>query len=149
MDESFPALKTEDGTLMITEKEIGALLSLVKEYVEPAFEGQSDQIQRAMDGIRADFEAQIKSLPIPENGKDGSDGKDADIDFIKTQIFLEVAKLPLAKDGKDGIDGKDGKDADPEYIKSVIAEEVSKVPAAKDGKDADIEQVKALIVEEV
>jgi hypothetical protein len=47
---------------MITEKELGAILKLVKEYVEPAFAAQSDNIQEVVDGMRAEFNAKFKAI---------------------------------------------------------------------------------------
>lgn len=101
----------------------------------------------------------LKSIPLPENGKDGVDGKDADItpviDLLETKIDELKKSIPIPKDG---VDGKDGKDADPEHMKALVfaivaeevAEKVSKIPVPKDGidgKNVEIEQVKALVDE--
>jgi hypothetical protein len=47
---------------VITEKELTAILKLVKEYVEPAFHAQSDNIQKVLDGMRADIDAKFKAI---------------------------------------------------------------------------------------
>lgn len=113
----------------------------------------------------------LKSVPLPENGKDGIDGKDVDPEFVKSLVAEQVAQIPPAKDGIDGKnveieqvkalvdevfaqipapkDGKDGVYVDPEQVKQLVSEEVAKIPAPKDGKDADPDVIKAMVAEAV
>jgi hypothetical protein len=90
-----------------------------------------------------EIEKRISAIPIPKDGIDGKDGKDADPEYIKSVIAEEVSKVPAAKDGKD---------ADLSLVKAFIVEEVAKIPAPKDGKDGesvDIDQVKKLVSDEI
>lgn len=57
---------------------------------------------------------QIAALGTPKNGRDGVDGKDADIAAleaqVKTLVSEAVSAIPTPKDGADGRDGRDGVD---------------------------------------
>jgi hypothetical protein len=105
--------------------------------------GKDADITLATQLLQFEFDALRKSIPIPKDGIDGKDGKDADPEYIKSVIAEEVSKVPAAKDGKD---------ADLSQVKAFIAEEVAKIDRPKDGvngKDADLEVVKGFIQQEV
>lgn len=72
----------------------------------------------------AELEQTIADIPVPKDGRDGSDGKDG----------------APGKDGADGAPGMDGKDADPvtpEQIAGAVAQYMAENPpaAGKDGAD--------------
>lgn len=104
----------------------------------------------------AELEKRLESMPIPANGKDGSDGvpgaagKDCDMVAVKTMVddFLKSVRLP--KDGKDGADGKDGSSITMQDVRPLIDEAVKSIrdesrqavevaikaiPTPKDGRD--------------
>jgi len=104
----------------------------------------------------ADLESELAKIPVPQNGKDGTDGepgrdgKDCDMEAVKTMLQDMVKAIPAPKDGKNGADGKDGntitlQDIKPlidEAVKSIRDESLQVVDAAvkaisapKDGRD--------------
>lgn len=115
-----------------------------------------------------EIEKRISAIPIPKDGIDGKDGKDADPEYIKSVIAEEVSKVPATKDGKDADieqikaliieevskidkpkDGANGKDADLEIVKGFIQQEVKSIPAPKDGESIPVEQVEKMVADAV
>lgn len=88
----------------------------------------------------------VAALPVPANGRDGKDGKDADHEETRAMVLDSVAEVVKAipkptdgKDGNDGRDGRDGKDADeaviPALVESHVKAAIAALPVPKDGKD--------------
>lgn len=126
--------------------------SMMREAVAPlhkkikSLEAQIEGVKNQEALIEDAVSKQIAALGTPKDGRDGVDGKDADMRAIEAQIRELVAKavadIPAPKDGKDGVDGKagaDGKDADmaalEAQVKTLVSEAVSAIPAPKDGVD--------------
>lgn len=146
-----------------------------------------EMVLKAID-VKSIGDQVLASIPVPQNGKDAEP-----VDPAEVAKFL-VDLMPVAKDGKD-VDmveverlvlaitdqkfalreaihdetvrpiveevvaahvakiapaepGRDGKDADIEVVRAIIVEEVAKVAPA-DGKDADPEVIRSMVVEEV
>lgn len=117
-------------------------------------DGQSFTIDDARPFIVSEVERMVSSIPIPQNGKDGTPGKDgiglasAMIDrngeLIVTTTNGETKGLGIVvgRDGRDGIDGKDGapgldgKDGAPGLDGKDGAPGVDGLPGL-DGKDGD------------
>lgn len=53
----------------------------------------------------------VAAIPRPNDGRDGKDGADVDMEVVKAVLSEMVAALPKAVDGKDGRDGTNGRDA--------------------------------------
>lgn len=131
------------------------IVSTLKAFVTKAEAALSSRIDT--------LETQLKSLPVPKDGRDGVDGKDgadgksADEDKILTHIAdvinasvpaeveRAVAALPVPKDGKDGTDGKS---VTLDEIKALIPEPIQG-PKGEDGKSVTLDEIKALIPEAV
>lgn len=117
----------------------------------------------------------LASIPVPENGKDGQDGKSITLEDVAPLIQAEVAKaverIPTPKDGiglvgalidRDGrlivtmSDGttKDvgivvGPDPDPEMIKAAVTRELATWPRPKDGEPGKDGVLEALSVKKL
>ena len=82
-------------------------------------QAMGEAIKKAIAPLQAEIaelKAQLASLPAPKDGRDGDagrDGKDCDMEAVKSIIEDAVKRLPLPKDGKDGANGKDGEDGKP------------------------------------
>jgi hypothetical protein len=73
----------------------------------------------------------VEQIPVPENGKDGLDGLDAD----ENKIIKEVLKkIPTPKDGIDG------KDAQVDYDK-IIKDVVKKLPKIKKETSKSVDEI--------
>lgn len=101
----------------------------------------------------AELEAQLAALPVPQNGKDGAagrDGKDCDMEAVKSMVVEAVAAIPMPADGRDGKDGADGKSLTLSDVRPLIDEAVKAIrdeslqvvevavkamPVPKDGRD--------------
>jgi len=68
-----------------------------------------EMIREAVKPLHAEI-ALLKSqlAEKPKDGRDGTDGKDCDMDAVKKMIDEAVKAIPPAPAGKDGIDGKNG-----------------------------------------
>lgn len=111
--------------------------------------------------VKGAVTAAVAALPVPKDGRDGTDGKDIEPEFVRGLIKDAVAALPVPKDGRDGQDGRngtDGKDTEIETVKSLVKAAVAEIPVPKDGqngtpgrdgKDVDVETVKTLVKESV
>lgn len=125
-----------------------------KDFDPSALAGMFVSAEKTLTQKVDDF---LKSIPLPENGKDGidgKDGKDADPEHMKALVFAivaeevaeKVSKIPVPKDGIDG------KNVEIEQVKALVDEVFAQIPPPKDGKDGasvDLDQVKQLVVEEV
>jgi hypothetical protein len=58
-------------------------------------------------------------------------------------------KIKAIPAGERGSDGRDGKDADPVDIDAIVEQVTKRIPTPQNGKDASIDEVKAIISEEV
>jgi hypothetical protein len=74
----------------------------------------------------------VAEIPAPKDGKDGVDGKDVDIEYVRSQIENAVAAIPKPENGKD---------ADPQAIREMVLAEVAKIPVPADGKSVTIDDV--------
>lgn len=106
----------------------------------------------AMEKELADLRKQLADQPLPQNGKDGADGKDCDMASVKAMVEEAVKRIeiPVPANGRDGKDGADGKsitlaDVRPlidEAVKTIRDETlqvvdvaVKAIPVPKDGRD--------------
>lgn len=106
-----------DGSAVAAE-----VVKTVREYVAKATEPLLAQI--------ADLQAQIKSLPVPK------DGKDADPEQVKAMVDAAIAAFPAPKDGKD---------AEPVDFDAMVKTVVAAIPVPRDGMDVDPLELKALV----
>jgi hypothetical protein len=74
----------------------------------------------------------VAEIPMPKDGKDGINGKDVDIEYVRSQIENAVAAIPKPENGKD---------ADPQVIREMVLAEVAKIPTPTDGKSVTIDDV--------
>jgi hypothetical protein len=74
----------------------------------------------------------VAEIPSPKDGRDGVDGKDVDIEYVRSQIENAVAAIPKPENGKD---------ADPQVIREMVLAEVAKIPTPTDGKSVTIDDV--------
>ncbi len=129
-----------------------------------AFKGYVEQCTQPLLLKVAELETRLANMPIPINGKDGENGKDADGQAILAAVaglietmpqcireFIqnEFLKLPVPQDGEKGDrgdagdNGKDAESVDYERIESRIKELMpiaingDKGEAGMNGKDAD------------
>jgi hypothetical protein len=88
------------------------------------------------DLIRSFVDAAVSALPPAEPGKD------ADVDLIRSMVNDAVSDLPPAEPGKD---------ADPSAIRRMVDDAVAAIelPQPRDPIDADIDQIRAWILEAV
>jgi hypothetical protein len=93
--------------------DMGVIKELLVEEVAKSFatvekpkDGTSVTLEDVIPEIRKAVAEEYAANP-PAAGKDGSDGKDVDVEEV---VQKAVALLPVPKDGRDGVDGKDGKD---------------------------------------
>lgn len=128
----------------------------VKKYISEIIsktEQRIDSLQKKIDElpkpepldyskVNAVVEDAISSIKLPEDGKDGADGKDADLAEVKSYIddaisdFKKEQPEPVnGKDGANGKDGDDGKDADINEIKEYIDSLFLKIQPPVDGRD--------------
>lgn len=155
---------------MINSKRLAVtLLDSVRSWVEPAFASVNDRLDQ--------FEVRLKAIPAGADGKDGKDGerwqdgergqdgRDADPEFIRTEIdrqivdvaertranlatMLETSLAALPK-AKDGAPGKDAEPIHPDTIARMVNESLrlalKEIPAPKDGKDADPAYIDRLV----
>ncbi len=101
----------------------------------------------------------VKAIPVPKDGINGKDGKDAEPIDTDAVIKAVVAQIPTPKDGepgkdaeintktlvdqvlalvpipKDGKDGSDGKDAPPVDAKLIVKEVLAQIPEPVPGRD--------------
>lgn len=70
--------------------------------------------------VKDQVKVAVTSIPAPESGRAGSDGKDGAsvllddvLPALQRQVDEYLAGLPVRKDGKDGADGKDGEPGQP------------------------------------
>jgi hypothetical protein len=98
------------------------------------------EIDKIQHELSASIDKSIGAIPIPKDGVDGRDGKDADEKAIKDALFLElsnqiagfqtlfdnkitdalekiIASIPIPKDG---VDGRDGTSVDDQVIIDAI-----------------------------
>lgn len=140
---------------------------------QPGTDGKSVDVAEIQKLIAAEVAHAVLDLPKPKDGESGTDGKSVTLDDVRPIIEELVAKIPLAKDGKD-VDPAviaalisaevekaaaalpkpaDGKSVTVEDIVPMIllavSEAVAKIPPAENGKDADPETVAALVTTEV
>lgn len=131
------------------EAQMKAFANVVRNYFKDAIVPFANRIQTLeekfsglvipsaallVDEIKA---AVFAELPVPTNGKDGVDGKNADPDLVKQLVLEAVSSMPVPKDGEPGRNGENGlagKDADPEFIKQLVDEAAAKIPVPKDGE---------------
>ena len=98
---------------------------------------------KALESEVSELKKRLDEMPMPTNGKDGSDGapgaagKDCDMAAVKAMVDDFMKSVQLPKDGKDGADGKDGEPgADG---KSVTVDDV--LPALKEQADAFLKSI--------
>ncbi len=89
----------------------------------------------------ADLEAkfgEIKAIKA-EKGDPGAPGKDADPEFIRSEVARAIEAMPKAKDGEPGKPGRDGESVHPDTVTLMIRDAAEKVaanlPKPKDGRD--------------
>lgn len=107
--------------------------------------------------LRNDVEARFKALPIPKDGRDGVDGKNAELPdiagIVAAQVRTAVADIPTPKDGQPGRDGINGKDAVlPDVaaiVRSAVKAEVGSLPLPKDGKSVTVDELAPVVHAEV
>jgi len=143
--------RTFDSVMKNLSPDKYAMMDDISKIVEHERAQTGEALMRISDVMKL-MQDKIEALPVPKDGKDGVDGKDAEVDYsrIGTAVELEVNKqlsmLPKPIDGKDGAPGKDGvdgKDAEINWegVRGVVAELVEehhkKYPVANgvDGKD--------------
>jgi hypothetical protein len=87
-----------------------------------------------MAEVRAMVDNALQNYPLPQDGRDGINGKDAEpvdvdslIGLISSEVQLAVSKIPVPKDG---IDGRDAEPIHPDTIARLVADEVRKAVAA-------------------
>jgi hypothetical protein len=102
-----------------------------------------EAIRKAVEPLQAkiaELENQLKAKPKDGNdGAPGRDGKDCDMDAVKTMISEAVKAIPgiPGKDGapgSDGMPGVAGKDCDMEAVKIMVADIMKSIPVVH-GKD--------------
>src|SRR3546814_13462783 len=109
----------------------------VRKFVQPAL----DAIVTRID----DIERRVGSLPIPQDGKDGIDGKSITAEdvlpIVERLVAEKVSEIPAPKDGKD---------IEPEVVRAIVDEAVSAIPKPADGKDGrDGVDGKSLTIDDV
>jgi len=129
------------------------------------------QVQLAVGPLTFIIESQAKEIkllkdaaalvPVPVNGKDGTNGKDCDMAEVMAAVTARVdeylERIPVPQNGKDGIDGKngvDGKDGAPGADGKDGANGKDGLSGGdglpgKDGKDADMVQLLSYIDEAI
>src|SRR5688572_24586851 len=104
------------------------IVQVVREYVGQQLAAISKQL--------GELSTRVDQLPMPKDGKDGLDGKDADPVQIKALVDEAVAQIPAPKDGT-SVTVEDVAPLIEERVKAAVAE----VPLPANGKDADPEVI--------
>lgn len=97
------------------------------------------------DSALADLMMRVQDrLAGLKDGRDGVDGKDADISHLEARIEEKLAQVRDGIDGRDGNDGKDGadgrdgidgKDADISHLEARVSEAIAAIKDGADGRD--------------
>lgn len=129
---------------MIERHEVDTIVESIARAVHPLLK-RIEELEKRQPVINTIVEAPavdtalivaevLRQIPKPDNGKD------ADPEFIRTEIGKAIGQLPPPLPGKD---------ADPELVKTLVKEAVEALPKPEPGKDADPSVIRTMVEEAV
>lgn len=128
-----------------------AMGEIVREAVEP-LNAKIARMEKDLEGMAAQLQSEVHAwnMAQPDKGEPGRDGKDCDMEAVKSMIEQAVKALPVPVDGKNGANGKDGASVTLDDVRPLLADAAKAVqeealqkldvaikalPVPKDGRD--------------
>lgn len=116
--------------------DLSVVQTMIAETIKKEIDGQKElgllaDFDECAENCTGQIQRAIEALPVPQNGRDGADGKDAVVDWDKVAVEVNERVLSYfeanpVRDGEDGAPGKDGTSVTIDQLIPVVADAVSK-----------------------
>lgn len=132
---------------MIEKHDVSILMRAVARTVQKFFREAIAPIAEELRSLRNEVD-RLRMLPKPKDGTPGKDGRDVDMQEVRSMVDEMFLGYPVPKNGIDGKDGKpgtQGEKGDPgesaniaelhAYINEQVAKAIQALPQPRDGRD--------------